>query len=94
MASFNSVAVPEWIRKMQDVSEIDFLRELMQLVTQFLIDAEATQKIGAERGAASNNETAIVQGPGTRASRRPIYLNIPNLRYFFPFILEPRRRAE
>ena len=60
---------------MQDVDPIDFLRELMQLVTQFLIDAEAAEKIGAERyerQAASHNETAIVQGPGTRATGRSI----------------------
>lgn len=34
---------------MQDVDQIDILRELMRFVTQFLIDAEAAEKIGAER---------------------------------------------
>ncbi|WP_206882512.1 IS256 family transposase, partial [Alicyclobacillus fructus] len=99
MASLNSFAVLEWIRKMQDVDQIDFLRELMQLVTQFLIDAEAAEKIGAERY--ERTESRVTQRNGYRSRAwdtrlGTVDLKIPKLRQgsFFPSILEPRRRAE
>ncbi|WP_206832802.1 transposase, partial [Alicyclobacillus fructus] len=91
--------VLEWIRKMQDVDQIDFLRELMQLVTQFLIDAEAAEKIGAERY--ERTESRVTQRNGYRSRAwdtrlGTVDLKIPKLRQgsFFPSILEPRRRAE
>ncbi|CAM3438030.1 Mutator family transposase [Hydrogenibacillus schlegelii] len=99
MASLNSFAVLEWIRKMQDVDQIDFLRELMRFVTQFLIDAEAAEKIGAERY--ERTERRVTQRNGYRSRAwdtrlGTIDLKIPKLRQgsFFPSILEPRRRAE
>lgn len=99
MASLHSFAVLEWIRKMQDVDQIDFLRELMQLVTQFLIDAEAAEKIGAERY--ERTESRVTQRNGYRSRAwdtrlGTVDLKIPKLRQgsFFPSILEPRRRAE
>ncbi len=99
MASLNSFAVLEWIRKMQDEDRIDVLRELMQLIAQFIIDAEATEKIGAERY--ERTESRVTQRNGSRSRTwdtrlGTVELKIPKLRQgsFFPSLLEPRRRAE
>ena len=99
MALLNSFAVLEWIRKMQDEDHIDVLRELMQLVAQFLIDAEAVEKIGAERY--ERTDSRVTQRNGSRSRTwdtrlGTVDLKIPKLRQgsFFPSLLEPRRRAE
>ncbi|AEJ44882.1 IS256 family transposase [Alicyclobacillus acidocaldarius] len=99
MASLNSFAVLEWIRKMQDEDHIDVLRELMRLIAQFMIDAEAAEKIGAERY--ERTESRVTQRNGSRSRTwdtrlGTVDLKIPKLRQgsFFPSLLEPRRRAE
>jgi putative transposase len=99
MASLNSFAVLEWIRKMQDVDNVDFLRELLRLIAQFLIDTEATEKIGAERYERTQERTT--QQNSYRRREWDTWLGtverkIPKLRQgsFFPSLLEPRRRAE
>ncbi|SFV10395.1 IS256 family transposase, partial [Alicyclobacillus macrosporangiidus] len=99
MASVNSFAVLEWIRKLQGEENIDTLRELMRIFAQSLIDAEATQKIGAEHY--ERSEERVTQRNGYRKREwdtrlGTIELNIPKLRKgsFFPSILEPRRRSE
>ncbi|GGJ08251.1 IS256 family transposase [Alicyclobacillus cellulosilyticus] len=99
MASINSFAVLEWIRNLQGVENIDVLRELMRIFAQSLIDAEATQKIGAEHY--ERSEERVTQRNGYRKREwdtrlGTIELNIPKLRKgsFFPSILEPRRRSE
>jgi putative transposase len=99
MASLNSFAVLEWICKMQDVDNVDFLRELLRLIAQFLIDAEATEKIGAERYERTQERTTQRNGYRKREWNTrlgTVELKIPKLRQgsFFPSILEPRRRAE
>ncbi|MCL6444420.1 MAG: IS256 family transposase, partial [Alicyclobacillus sp.] len=99
MASINSFAVLDWIRKIQGEENVDVLRELMRLLAQSLIDAEATEKIGADRY--ERSEERVTQRNGYRkrdwdTRLGTIELNIPKLRKgsFFPSILEPRRRAE
>ncbi len=99
MASLNSFAVLEWIRKMQDVGNVDFLRELLRLIAQFLIDAEATEKIGAELYERTQGRTTQRNGYRRRewdTRLGTVELKIPKLRQgsFFPSILEPKRRAE
>nr|WP_242549509.1 hypothetical protein [Alicyclobacillus mali (ex Roth et al. 2021)] len=49
MASLNSFVILEWIHKMQVEDHIDVLRELIQLIAQFMVDAEVAEKTGAER---------------------------------------------
>lgn len=99
MASLNSFAVLEWIRKIQGEEQIDFLRELVQMFAQSLIDAEATQKVGAN--SYERTEERKTQRNGYRKREwntrlGTLDLKIPKLRQgsFFPSILEPRRRAE
>ena len=99
MASLNSFAVLEWIRKIQGEEQIDFLRELVQMFAQSLIDAEATQKVGANPY--ERTEERKTQRNGYRKREwntrlGTLDLKIPKLRQgsFFPSILEPRRRAE
>ena len=99
MASLNSFAVLEWIRKIQGEEQIDFLRELVQMFAQSLIDAEATQKVGANPY--ERTEERKTQRNGYREREwntrlGTLDLKIPKLRQgsFFPSILEPRRRAE
>lgn len=99
MASLNSFAVLEWIRKIQGEEQIDFLRELVQMFAQSLIDAEATQKVGAN--SYERTEERKTQRNGYREREwntrlGTLDLKIPKLRQgsFFPSILEPRRRAE
>ncbi|CAB3395121.1 transposase (fragment) [Kyrpidia spormannii] len=99
MASLNSFAVLEWIRKIQGEEQIDFLRELMQMFAQSLIDTEATQKVGANPY--ERTEEHKTQRNGYRKREwdtrlGTLDLKIPKLRQgsFFPSILEPRRRAE
>lgn len=99
MASINSSAVLEWIRKLQGEENIDALRELMRMFVQALIDAEATQKIGDEPY--ERCEERVTQRNGYRKREwdtrlGTINLQIPKLRKgsFFPSILEPRRRSE
>ena len=77
----------------------DLVRQLAQWALQQLIDAEATEQIGAgpwERSVDRRHiATAAVHGP---CRPRPAIssLGIPKLRKgsFFPSILEPRRRID
>ncbi|WP_067929719.1 IS256 family transposase [Alicyclobacillus shizuokensis] len=99
MASVNSFAVLEWIRKIQGEENIDFLRELVRIVAQSLIEAEATAKIGAERYERSEERTTQRNGYRSRpwdTRLGTVELDIPKLRKgsFFPSLLEPRRRSE
>ena len=78
---------------------LDVVREALALVLQALIDAEATQQIGArpyERSA-----SRITHRNGSRArllstKAGDVELKIPKLREgsFFPALLEPRRRID
>ena len=77
----------------------DLVRELAQWALQQLIDAEATEKIGAEPWERSAERTTHRNGTrpkvlSTKAG--DLQLAIPKLRKgsFFPELLEPRRRID
>jgi len=78
---------------------LDVVREALGLVLQALIDAEATQQIGADRYQRSASRTTHRNGSrpwrlSTKAG--DVQLRIPKLRegWLFPALLEPRRRID
>jgi putative transposase len=78
---------------------VDLVRESVRMVMQELIEAEATERIGAERY--ERAETRTTERNGSRArllttQAGDVQLRIPKLRKgsFFPAILEPRRRID
>ena len=77
----------------------DVLREAMRLVLQELIEAEASETIGAARYERSEDRTTHRNGSRTRllsTKAGDVQLHIPKLREgsFFPALLEPRRRID
>ena len=77
----------------------DTLREAMRLVLQELIEAEASEVIGAARYERSDERTTHRNGSRTRllsTKAGDVKLHIPKLREgsFFPALLEPRRRID
>jgi putative transposase len=78
---------------------LDVVREAMALVLQALIDAEATEVIGADRYQRSASRTTHRNGSRSRllsTKAGDVELRIPKLREgsFFPALLEPRRRID
>jgi putative transposase len=78
---------------------LDVVREALGLVLQALIDAEATQQIGADRYQRSASRTTHRNGSRARllsTKAGDVELDIPKLREgsFFPVLLEPRRRID
>jgi len=79
--------------------DLDVVREALALVLQALIDAEATQHIGADRYERTEQRTTHRNGTRTRllsTKAGDVQLRIPKLREgsFFPALLEPRRRID
>jgi len=79
--------------------DLDVIREGLALVLQALIDAEATQHIGAGPYERTETRTAHRNGARTRllsTKAGDVELKIPKLREgsFFPALLEPRRRID
>jgi putative transposase len=79
--------------------DLDVVREALALVLQALIDAEATQQIGAGRYERSASRTTHRNGTRARllsTKAGDVELRIPKLREgsFFPALLEPRRRVD
>lgn len=77
----------------------DLLREAMRLVLQELIEAEASEVIGAGRYERTEERTTHRNGSRTRllsTKAGDVELHIPKLREgsFFPALLEPRRRID
>lgn len=79
--------------------DIDVIRKGVELVLQALIEAEATEHIGA--GRYERTETRTTQRSGHRdrllaTEAGDVELKIPKLRKgsFFPSILERRRRID
>src|SRR5579859_909228 len=94
-----TMALVEYLRKVELELDVDWLRPMVQQFTQALIEIEAEQKIGAARHERSPNRLAQrnsyrERGLATRVGE--LELRIPKLRTgsFFPSLLEPRRRAE
>jgi transposase-like protein len=78
---------------------LDVVREALALVLQALIDAEATQQVGADRYQRSTSRTTHRNGSRSRllaTKAGDVELKIPKLREgsFFPSLLEPRRRID
>jgi putative transposase len=78
---------------------VDLVRDAVRMVMQELIEAEATEQIGAARYERIN--TRVTERNGSRprlvaTQAGDIELRIPKLRKgsFFPSILEPRRRID
>ena len=79
--------------------DIDGVREAVAFVLQALIEAEATEHIGAERFERSEARTTQRNGNRERlvsTKAADVTLKIPKLRQgsFFPSILERRRRID
>jgi len=79
--------------------DLDVVREALTLVLQSLIEAEATQVIGAGRYERSAARTTHRNGARSRllsTKAGDVELRIPKLREgsFFPALLEPRRRID
>jgi putative transposase len=92
-------AVSELLDAFRAGDGVDLIRDSVRLVMQELIEAEATERIGAARYERSEGRVAERNGSRPRLAATQagdIELRIPKLRKgsFFPAILEPRRRID
>ena len=92
-------AVSELLEAFRTGEGVDLIRESVRMVMQELIEAEATEKIGAARY--ERTESRITERNGSRdrllaTQAGDVELRIPELRKgsYFPVILEPRRRID
>jgi putative transposase len=92
-------AVSDLLEVLRTGEAVDLIRESVRMVLQELIEAEATQAIGA--GPYERSESRVTERNGSRprtlsTKAGDIDLRIPKLRKgsFFPLILEPRRRID
>jgi len=91
--------VLDLIRKHAEDGDVDFLRETLAVVLHAVMDADVSQRIGAERHEHTPDRLAYRNGYrprrwDTRAGT--VDLRIPKLREgsYLPAFLEPRRRSE
>jgi putative transposase len=94
-----TIAFSEYLRNIGADLDSDFLREAITLMTQLLMEAEVTERIGAqryERSEARETHRNGYRGRFWETRVGEIPLRIPKLRRgsYFPSFLEPRRRAE
>jgi putative transposase len=94
-----TIAFTDYLRNTGLDLDAGFLREAITLMTQLLMEAEVSERIGADRYERSEARQAHRNGYRgrfweTRVGDIP--LRIPKLRRgsYFPSFLEPRRRAE
>lgn len=92
-------ALSELLDAIRAGGSIDVMREAMALVLQELIEAEATQAIGAGRYERTDERTTHRNGSRTRVlstKAGDVELHIPKFREgsFLPVLLEPRRRID
>ena len=92
-------ALSELLEALRAGGDLDVIREGLALVLQALIEAEATQHIGAQPYERSEQRTAHRNGSRSRllsTKAGDVELRIPKLREgsFFPALLEPRRRID
>jgi putative transposase len=92
-------AVSELLEAFRTGDGVDLIRESVRMVMQELIEAEATEQIGA--GRYERTDSRVPDRNGSRArllatQAGDVELRIPKLRKgsFFPSILEPRRRID
>lgn len=94
-----SVALIEYLRKIGLELDQDFLQPGLQLLTQWFIEQEVTQQIGAAKHERTLSRQTQRNGYRDRTWETRVGeldLRIPKLRQgsYFPSLLEPRRRAE
>jgi putative transposase len=92
-------AVSELLEVLRSREAVDVIRESVRMVMQELIEAEATQVVGAARYERTDTRVNERNGyrPRTVSTKAgDIDLRIPKLRKgsFFPLILQPRRRID
>jgi len=92
-------ALSELLDALRAGGDLDIVREALALVLQALIEAEATQHIGARPYERSEQRTTHRNGTRSRllsTKACDVELKIPKLREgsFFPALLEPRRRID
>jgi putative transposase len=92
-------ALSELLEAFRTGEGVDLIRESVRMVMQELIEAEATEKIGAARY--ERTDTRVTERNGARdrllaTQAGDVELRIPKLRKgsYFPVILEPRRRID
>ena len=92
-------AVSELLEAFRTGEGVDLVRESVRMVMQELIEAEATERVGAARYERTESRSAERNGARERllaTQAGDVELRIPKLRKgsFFPVILEPRRRID
>src|SRR5919106_2622443 len=97
--ALNKSAIADLLDALRAGGDLDLVREALALVLQALIDAEATQHIGADRYQRTDTRSAHRNGTRSRllsTKAGDVELRIPKLREgsFFPALLEPRRRID
>ena len=97
--ALNQSALSDLLDALRAGGDLDVIREGLALVLQALIDAEATQHIGARPYERSEQRTTHRNGSRSRllsTKAGDVELRIPKLREgsFFPALLEPRRRID
>src|SRR3954454_17793671 len=92
-------AVSELLEAFRTGEGVDLVRESVRMVMQELIEAEATERVGAAKY--ERTGTRVTERNGARdrllaTQAGDVELRIPKLRKgsFFPVILEPRRRID
>ncbi len=95
----DSMDLLELLRKRGIDGDVDFLREALRVLMDAIMDAEVSERIGAERG--ERNPDRLTHRNGYRSRTwdtrvGTMELRIPKLREgsYFPSLLEPRRRSE
>jgi putative transposase len=91
--------VLDLLRKQVEEPDLDFLREALAVISQAVMEADVSQRVGANRY--QRTPERLTQRNGYRERRwdtrvGTLELHIPKLREgsYFPALLEPRRRAE
>jgi putative transposase len=97
--ALNQSALSELLEALRAGGDLDIIRQALTLVLQALIDAEATQHIGARPYERTEQRTTYRNGTRARllsTKAGDVELKIPKLREgsFFPALLEPRRRID
>jgi putative transposase len=92
-------AIADLLDALRAGGDLDVVREGLALVLQALIEAEATEVIGADRYQRSAGRTTHRNGTRARllsTKAGDVQLRIPKLREgsFFPALLAPRRRID
>jgi putative transposase len=92
-------AVSELLDAFRTGDGVDLIRASVRMVMQELIEAEATERIGAAKYERTESRTTERNGARDRllaTQAGDVELRIPKLRKgsFFPVILEPRRRID